>query len=142
MSAPHVHHLPRLASPRRIAHAPNALRSLLSQARPWQRYAAVTTLAALSGLCVGLAMPRGPVTSAQALTLLIVGFSSASPRDVILRSRWAMLLAPAAQIRRLRACAARRVRPDGRRDQHRRAVRAARRSSSAAASTGSSASCR
>jgi proline iminopeptidase len=98
MSAPHVHHLPRLASPRRLAHAPDALRSLLWQARPWHRFAAVTTLAALTGLCVGVAMPRGPVTSTQALTVLIAGVLVGFTSGLILRSRWAMLLTPAAQI--------------------------------------------
>ena len=61
MSDSHVHHFPRLAQQRRLTHTPDQLHDLLSQARPWHRYAAVTTLAALSGLCVGLVMPRGPV---------------------------------------------------------------------------------
>ncbi len=96
MSAPHAHHLPRFAPPRRIA-TPQ-LRHLASHARPWQRFAAVTTLAALTGLCVGLAIPRGPVTSAQALVLLIVAVLVGFASGLILRSRWALLLAPVAQI--------------------------------------------
>jgi hypothetical protein len=96
MSAPHAHHLPRFAPPRRIATA--QLRHLASHARPWQRFAAVTTLAALTGLCVGLAIPRGPVTSAQALVLLIVAVLVGFASGLILRSRWALLLAPVAQI--------------------------------------------
>jgi proline iminopeptidase len=98
MSAPDVHHPTQFFSPRGIAHNPNQLRDLVSQARPWQRFAVATTLAALTGLCIALAMPRGPVTSAQALVLLVVGVLVGFAAGLILRSRWAMLLAPVAQI--------------------------------------------
>jgi heme-degrading monooxygenase HmoA len=98
MFAPHTHDVPRFAPPSGIAHTAHHLRNLMSQARPSQRFAAVTSLAAVSGLCIGLAMPRGPVTSAEALVLLIVGVVVGFASGLILRSRWAMLLAPAAQI--------------------------------------------
>jgi proline iminopeptidase len=97
MSEPHVHHVPRFASSRRLAH-PDRLRNLVSRTRPWQRLAAVTSLAAFSGLGIGLAMPRGPVTSAQALVLLITGIVVGFASGLILRSRRAMLLAPVAQV--------------------------------------------
>ena len=74
--------------------SPEALPDL----RPWQRFTAATALAALSGLCLGLVMPRGPVTSAQALAVVAVGVVVGFASGLILRSRWAMLLAPVAQI--------------------------------------------
>jgi pimeloyl-ACP methyl ester carboxylesterase len=43
-------------------------------------------------------MPRGPVTSGQALALLIVSVLVGFVAGWLLRSRWAMLLAPVAQI--------------------------------------------
>ena len=68
------------------------------RARPMIRVSAVVGIAGLSGLLIGLVMPRGPVTSGQALALLevaiVVGFTS----GLLLRSRWALLLAPAVQI--------------------------------------------
>jgi len=91
MAVPHLHHVPRFAPRYR-------LRDLVSQARPWQRFAAVTVLGALTGLCIGLATPRGPVTSAQALALLIIGVAVGFASGLVMRSRWAMLLAPVAQI--------------------------------------------
>ncbi len=97
MSAPDVHHLPRFAPPR-AAHTWDQLRDVVSHARLRQRFAAVTALAALTGLCIGLTMPRGPVTSAQALVLLVIGVLVGFASGLILHSRWAMLLAPAAQI--------------------------------------------
>ena len=98
MAVPHLHHGPRFAPNTVIAHTRYRLRDLVSHARPWQRLAAVTALAALTGLCIGLAMPRGPVTSAQALALLIIEVAVGFASGLIMRSRWAMLLAPIAQI--------------------------------------------
>ena len=73
MSDTHVHHLPRFAPRGSLAHTRQRLREVVAHARPWQRFVAVAAIAALSGLCIGVAMPRGPVTSAEALALLIVG---------------------------------------------------------------------
>jgi deazaflavin-dependent oxidoreductase (nitroreductase family) len=67
-------------------------------ASPWQRLFAVTGLGASSGLAIGLVMPRGPVTSGQALTLLVVSVLVGMVAGFVLRSRWAMLIAPVAQI--------------------------------------------
>jgi pimeloyl-ACP methyl ester carboxylesterase len=69
-----------------------------AHARAWQRFALVSAIAALSGLCIGLAMPRGPVTSGEALLLLLVGVVVGFASGLNLRSRWAMLLAPVLQI--------------------------------------------
>ena len=67
-------------------------------ARPWQRLVAAAGVAALSGLAVGLAMPRGPVTSGQALALLVVSVLVGFVAGWLMRSRWAMVVAPVAQI--------------------------------------------
>ncbi|MDX6369895.1 MAG: proline iminopeptidase, partial [Gaiellaceae bacterium] len=50
--------------------------------------------APLAGLAVALAMPRGPVTTAQALSLMALGSGLGLLTGLLLRSRWAMLLAP------------------------------------------------
>jgi proline iminopeptidase len=97
MAAPDVHHLRRTAPPA-AAQRIDQLRGLVSQARPRQRLAVVTTLAALTGLFVGLGMPRGPVTSGQALVLLVIGLLLGFVAGVVLRSRWAMLAAPVAHV--------------------------------------------
>ena len=82
----------------RLAEPADWGRDLLISARPWQRLVATTAVAGLSGLAVGLAMPRGPVTSGEALALLGVGVMVGFVSGLLLRSRWAMLVAPAAQI--------------------------------------------
>jgi proline iminopeptidase len=53
-------------------------------------------IAALSGLLIALAMPRGPITPGQALTLMAVGFVTGAVAGFLMRSSWAMLLAPLA----------------------------------------------
>lgn len=55
-------------------------------------------LAVLSGLLVALAMPRGPVTTAQTLALLVIGLFTGVVVGLVLRSRWAILLAPVAHL--------------------------------------------
>ena len=89
--------LPRL-TPSGLGNTRQRLQNVAAYARPWQRFAAVSAIAALSGLFIGIAMPRGPVTSGEALVLLIVGVVVGFASGLMLRSRWAMLLAPAAQI--------------------------------------------
>ena len=96
MSSSHTQ--PRFVVPAKLVGPDLWTRDLSSLARPWQRLVAATVIAALSGLAVGLVMPRGPVTSGQALSLLIVGVLVGFVAGWVLRSRWAMLLAPATQI--------------------------------------------
>jgi proline iminopeptidase len=98
MSDTHVHRFPRVTARTTLARAPDGLSDLVAQARPWQRFTAVAGVAAMSGAAFALAMPRGPVTSGQALALLVVGVAVGFASGLISRSRWAMLLAPAAQI--------------------------------------------
>jgi proline iminopeptidase len=69
---------------------------------PWQRrWAGVAVgagVAALSGLLGALAMPRGPVTTGQALALLVGGVAVGALAGLATRTRWAMLLAPIAHL--------------------------------------------
>jgi proline iminopeptidase len=60
----------------------------------WARVAGATGIAALSGLLVGFLIPRGPVTSAEALALMVIGLLVGIGAGFVMRSRWAMLLAP------------------------------------------------
>lgn len=53
---------------------------------------------ALSGLAFALAMPRGPVTADEALAVMILGFAVGVITGLVMRSRWAMLLAPLAHM--------------------------------------------
>jgi pimeloyl-ACP methyl ester carboxylesterase len=51
-------------------------------------------IAALAGLLVSVALPRGPTTQAQALLLLAGGALVGALAGLMMRSRWAVLLAP------------------------------------------------
>jgi proline iminopeptidase len=58
----------------------------------------VASFGALSGLAIALAMPRGPVNTAQALVLMGTGVVVGFAAGFALRSRWAMLLVPAVHV--------------------------------------------
>lgn len=68
--------------------------------RPWDdrrlRSAAAVAVAVGTGGLAALALPRGPVTTASALTLLALGLAVGLAAGAILRSRWALPLAPIA----------------------------------------------
>lgn len=51
--------------------------------------------AALSGVLAGLVLPRGPVTTGQALALIAGGLVVGGVGGYLLRTRWALLLVPA-----------------------------------------------
>jgi hypothetical protein len=51
-------------------------------------------VAALAGLLVSVALPRGPTTQPQALLVLAGGALVGALAGLTMRSRWAMLLAP------------------------------------------------
>ncbi|HST17754.1 MAG TPA: alpha/beta fold hydrolase [Gaiellaceae bacterium] len=74
------------------------MRDASANARLWQRFLFVAAIGAVSGFCIGVAVPRGPVTSGQALVLLIVGIAVGFASGLVLRARWAMLLAPTVHI--------------------------------------------
>lgn len=94
----HPHHLPGLGNRPGFEERIAQLSSTLDRSRAVYRWLSVVGIAGLSGLGIGLAMPRGPVTSGQALALLIVSLLVGFVSGWVLGSRWAMLLAPVAQI--------------------------------------------
>ncbi len=55
-------------------------------------------IAAVAGLIVAGAMPRGPITTAGALWLLATSLLVGTLAGLALRSRWAMVLAPAVNL--------------------------------------------
>lgn len=59
---------------------------------------AMLIVAGVSGLLTGLVMPRGPVTTWQALFLIVVAALTGALSGLTLGSRWAMLLAPIAHL--------------------------------------------
>jgi proline iminopeptidase len=60
------------------------------------RWLVAAGVVAVAGLLTAVAMPRGPVTTLQALVALCTGFFIGLLAGWLTRSRWAMLLAPAA----------------------------------------------
>jgi pimeloyl-ACP methyl ester carboxylesterase len=67
-----------------------------SQYSYWYSLGGAVGLPALVGLLVAVVMPRGPATSGQALAAMALGLALGLVAGLLLRSRWAMLLAPAA----------------------------------------------
>jgi proline iminopeptidase len=65
-------------------------------ARPWVGPVVAVGVAVAAGLVLGLTMPRGPLTGGQALVAIAIAVPVGFVAGVALRSRWAMLLAPAA----------------------------------------------
>ncbi len=64
----------------------------------WANVAVAASVAALVGLLVALTMPRAPATASQALIILLLGLLVGLIAGVVMRSRWAMLVAPLATI--------------------------------------------
>jgi pimeloyl-ACP methyl ester carboxylesterase len=54
--------------------------------------------AGVAGLLVAGAMPRGPITAAETLAVMAIGIATGVVAGFLLRSRWAILLAPAANL--------------------------------------------
>lgn len=78
------------------AHWPQFMQRLLGNR--WARLALSIAVPALAGVLVAVAIPRGPATSAQALAVMALGLAVGVASGFLLRSRWAMLLAPAAHV--------------------------------------------
>jgi len=55
-------------------------------------------LAVVSGVAIAALMPRGPVTTGQAIGVILVGFGLGFVAGGAMQSRWAILLAPAVQL--------------------------------------------
>jgi proline iminopeptidase len=98
MSEVHLPQLPRLGRRPNFTARATELADALTRSRARDRRLFVLALASLSGLAIGLVMPRGPVTSGQSLALLLVSLLVGFVAGFVLRSRWAMLIAPVAQI--------------------------------------------
>lgn len=64
----------------------------------WARAASAVVVAGMTGMVMALVMPRGPVMTWQALLLMAVGLQTGIATGFLLRSRWAMLLAPSAHV--------------------------------------------
>ena len=93
--------LPDPATNRRIVASPPGLaQRLLELARSDWRVATIVaaSLSALSGLAIAFGMPRGPVTTEQALALMSTGVLVGLAAGFIMGSRWAMVLVPALHI--------------------------------------------
>ncbi len=60
----------------------------------WQRAGFVVGMSALAGVMSALSMPRGPVTPLQVVAGMVSGFIVGGFAGFIMRSRWAILLAP------------------------------------------------
>jgi pimeloyl-ACP methyl ester carboxylesterase len=70
-----------------------ALRPVWS--RRWIGIGIAVAVAGIFGVILGLTMPRGPMTTPQALIAMLSSLLVGGIAGVVLRSRWAMLLAPA-----------------------------------------------
>lgn len=64
----------------------------------WIRLALSIAAPALAGMLVAVMMPRGPATSAQALAVMALGLAVGVASGFLMRSRWALLLAPATHV--------------------------------------------
>ncbi len=64
----------------------------------WIRSGATVGIAGLTGAVIALLMSRGPVVTWQALLLMVTGLLTGVAAGFVLRSRWAMLLAPLAHV--------------------------------------------
>ena len=64
----------------------------------WIRIGATVAIAGATGVFIALLMPRGPVVTWQALFLMASGLLTGVATGFVLRSRWAMLLAPLVHI--------------------------------------------
>jgi proline iminopeptidase len=63
---------------------------------PWVRRGIAVGVPALTAVGLALAMPRGPITTGDALATMIAGLAIGLVAGLALRSRWAMLVAPLA----------------------------------------------
>ena len=73
--------------------------SLLSVWKPRWMGVLITVIAAvLAGVMVSVTMPRGPATTGQALFVIASSLIVGLVAGLVMQSRWAMLLAPAAYI--------------------------------------------
>jgi proline iminopeptidase len=60
----------------------------------WIGAALSTVLAAVTGLLVSAATPRGPVSAEEAIVIMVVGIAIGLVAGFVMRTGWAMLIAP------------------------------------------------
>jgi hypothetical protein len=78
------------------AAGPEPVRRSRAIGGPTARVLAAAAVAVLEALILGIVMPRGPLTRDQALTTMAAGLLVGGAAGFVLRSRWAMLIAPLA----------------------------------------------
>jgi pimeloyl-ACP methyl ester carboxylesterase len=76
---------------------PASLMQILRRDRRLE-FAVAASITALAGLIVGLAMPYGPATAAQALFVMVGGLTVGALAGLLLRSRWVVVVAPLAHV--------------------------------------------
>lgn len=84
---------PQLFDPSTLRHKPIRLLHL-AWTKQWARIAATAGIVFVTGILTAMIMPRGPVTTSQALLLMAIGVLTGIIAGFLMRSRWAMLLAP------------------------------------------------
>ncbi len=62
---------------------------------PWLRWSTAVVVAATYGVLAGVWTPRGPLSTAEALAAIALGAATGAAVGLVLRSRWAIVLAPA-----------------------------------------------
>ncbi len=95
MSSPPAH-VPDAGSPVSPSSVREVMRKWLATAtgRREARLATAIGVAAIAAALVGIVMPRGPVTTADALFSMAIGVLVGLTSGLAMRSRWAMLVAP------------------------------------------------
>ena len=87
-----------MAAGRLIAPTPTVVGRKAGAERIDRLWLAALALAPLSGFLAAIVMPRGPVTTAQALSLIASAVAVGAVSGYLLRTRWALLLVPVAHL--------------------------------------------
>jgi proline iminopeptidase len=88
-----------LPRPQRVSHRstfPPLLRAVWH--RRWLGAVVAVGVAGVGGIVTALLMPRGPVTAPQTLLVMLGGLGVGGVAGLVLRSRWALLIAPFAHL--------------------------------------------
>lgn len=87
-----------MATGRLIAPTPTAVGRVAGAERSDRLWLAALALAPLSGLLAAAVMPRGPVTTAQALVFMGAAVAVGAASGYLIRARWALLSVPLAHL--------------------------------------------
>jgi hypothetical protein len=93
-------HAPHLLVPARLRQRLTSGRRALEAATTTAvaRVASTSAIAFGSGVHIGFAVPRSPVTSAQALALVALAIAIGALAGFMLGSRWALVVTPALRV--------------------------------------------